>query len=89
MYDKFEEGLAIYSRDVLCFTVGAGDAVPLGCAGASLAVSHQQLRCCCGNTNKICCFGLTQFRVINNNKNSYLPCMTPYYSLQKHKNPGA
>lgn len=71
------DGLATYSRELFCFNVDAGDAVPLGCAGASFAVSHQQLLWCYGNTNKICCFGLTQFRVINNNKKSYLPCKTP------------
>lgn len=61
------------SRDLFCFKVDAGNAVPLGFTGALLAVSCRQLLCCCGNTNKICCFGLTQFGVINNNKNSYLP----------------
>lgn len=72
--------LATQSR-IFCFTLDAGDAVPLGFARAPSAVSHQQLLCCCGNTNKICCFGLTQFRAINNNKNSYVPCKTPLYSL--------
>lgn len=66
------ERLASPSRALFCLNVDAGDAVPLGCAGASSGVS--QLLCCCGNTNKICCFGLTQFRVINNNKNK-LPAL--------------
>lgn len=49
---------------LLHFMADTGNAVSPGFAGASLPVSHQRLLCCCGNTNKICCFGLTQFRDI-------------------------
>lgn len=74
------EERATHPIEVLHFTADAGDAVSLRFAGASLPVSHQRLLCCCGNTNKICCFGLTQFRDINNNKNSSLACEMPFYA---------
>lgn len=79
------KGLATHPGDLIWFNAAGGRAVPLGRAGPSPVVSHWQLLCCRGNTNKRCCFGLTQFRVINNNKNSNLPCMTPCYALQEQK----